>query len=185
MDHLIRTVRADEWAKVKELRLTALADPVAPIAFLDTYANAVVQPDAYWKGRTETAAEGRTVCAFVAEDQDGEWAGTLTVFLELPGEEGTFGGSAAVPQTHVAGVFVRPEHRGTGITQALFRAALDWSWSLSEPRAERARLYVHEGNGRAQALYRKLGFERTGVVVPMAGDPSSEEYEMTIARPAC
>ncbi|MEV6779563.1 GNAT family N-acetyltransferase [Streptomyces syringium] len=185
MEHLIRTVRAGEWAKVKELRLAALADPVAPIAFLDTYDHAVAQPDAYWKDRTDTAAQGKSICGFVAEGPDGEWAGTVTVLVELPGEDGGFAGGATVPQTHIVGVFVRPEHRGTGLTQALFGAALDWSWALTEPRAERVRLYVHEANARAQALYRKLGFEPAGVVVPMPGDPSAKEYELALARPAC
>ncbi|MGW2368165.1 GNAT family N-acetyltransferase [Streptomyces sp. NPDC001667] len=177
MEHLIRTVRPDEWEKVKELRLIALCDPFAPIAFLSTYDEAVAQPDEFWQSRALSTS-------FIAEGPDSTWAGNVTVLVERPGADGVFGAPAVVPQTHLVGVFVRPEHRGTGLTEALFRAALDWSWELSEPRIARARLYVHERNARAQGLYRKLGFERTGVTIPMEGDPSSLEYEMAIARPA-
>ncbi|MFI1797008.1 GNAT family N-acetyltransferase [Streptomyces sp. NPDC020379] len=177
MEHLIRTVRPDEWRKAKELRLIALFDPAAPIAFLTTYDEAVAQPDEFWQDRALSTS-------FVAEGPDGAWAGNVTVLVELPGTEGVFGAPAVVPQTHLVAVFVRPEHRGTGLTEALFRAALDWSWGLAEPRIARARLYVHERNARAEGLYRKLGFERTGVTVPMQGDPSSLEYEMALARPA-
>ncbi|KJY44109.1 acetyltransferase [Streptomyces sp. NRRL B-1568] len=182
MEHIIRPVRADEWQQFKALRLTALLDPAAPIAFLDTYENASAQPDSSWQERVRRSSEGKTVLAFIAECPDGEWAGTVTVLIELPGVEGSFGGPASIPQTHIVGVFVRPEHRGTGLTQALFRAALDWSWSLSDPRIERVRLYVHQDNLRAQGLYGKLGFERTGITIPMEGDPSALEYEMAINR---
>ncbi|MGW1076216.1 GNAT family N-acetyltransferase [Streptomyces sp. NPDC002537] len=177
MEHTIRLVRADEWRKARELRLTALSDPVASIAFLDTYEAAAARPDELWQERAHTPA-------FIAEGPDGEWAGNVAILVEVPGGEGRFGAPAAMPQTHLVGVFVRPEHRGTGLAEALFRAALDWSWERTEPRIERVRLHVHERNSRAEAFYRKLGFERTGVTVPMEGDPTSLEYEMAVPRPA-
>ncbi|WP_433609036.1 GNAT family N-acetyltransferase [Dactylosporangium sp. CA-139114] len=40
-------------------------------------------------------------------------------------------------QTHVVAVFVRPEARGSGLAEALFRAALEWSWAVPEPHIER------------------------------------------------
>ncbi|MFC5722669.1 GNAT family N-acetyltransferase [Streptomyces gamaensis] len=185
MEHTIRAVRADEWQKVKELRLAALGDPVASIAFLDTYETAAAQPDSFWQERTRRSAAEDGVTTFVAEAPDGSWVGNVTVVVELPGDEGAFGGAPDVPQTHLVGVFVRPGQRGSGIAQALFRAALDWSWGLSAPRTERVRLYVHERNARAEAFYRRLGFERTGVTVPMQGDPTATEYEMAVPRPDC
>ncbi|MBB1246684.1 hypothetical protein GL263_24485 [Streptomyces durbertensis] len=39
-DCAIRPVRPEEWPQVKELRLAALRDPAAPIAFLETYEEA-------------------------------------------------------------------------------------------------------------------------------------------------
>ncbi len=186
MEHIIRTTRADEWQKIKALRLAALRDPMASIAFLETYENASAQPDSHWQERARNNAEGISVVTFVAEGPDGEWAGSVTVLVEVPGQDTVFGRPTTVPQTHVVGVYVRPEHRGTGIAQELFRAAIDWAWAYPYAGGsgiERVRLYVHERNGRAEALYRSLGFERTGVTVPMEGDPSATEYELALWRP--
>ncbi|MFD0070705.1 GNAT family N-acetyltransferase, partial [Streptomyces sp. NPDC127574] len=40
MNHVIRSIWPDEWRQVKELRLDALRDPVAHLAFLETYEDA-------------------------------------------------------------------------------------------------------------------------------------------------
>ncbi|MFD5101245.1 GNAT family N-acetyltransferase [Streptomyces albidochromogenes] len=182
MDCVIRPVRAGEWARVRELRLAALRDPLASIAFLETYEKAAAQPESFWVERTDRAAEGVGVRQFVAEAGDGRWVGSVSALVERAGSDEVFGGAPAVDQVHLVGVFVRPEARGTGVAQELFRAALQWSWALTEPRVERVRLYVHERNGRAQALYGKAGFVRSGQVVLMPGDASSKEYEMVVER---
>ncbi|WMX45907.1 GNAT family N-acetyltransferase [Streptomyces roseicoloratus] len=184
MDYSIRTIRADEWEKVRELRLAALQDPVAHIAFLETYADASAQPDSYWQGRAAGGAEtaGGSVRQFVAETPEGRWIGSVTVLVERPSDAPRFGAAAKVDQTHVVGVFVRPEARGAGVTEALFRAAVDWSWSLPEPAIERVRLYVHEDNARAEAFYRKFGFVASGERVAMPGDPSAFEVEYEMRR---
>lgn len=185
MEHRIRTVRADDWPRIRELRLAALRDPVAPIAFLETYATAAAHPDGFWQDRARMNAEGTSAVTFVAEGPDGEWAGSVTVLVELPGAEAAVGEIVSVPQAHIVGVFVRPEHRGTGLAGALFCSAIDWAWALSAPRVERVCLYVHERNERAEAFYRKLGFTRTGATTPAQNDPTALEYELAlIARAA-
>ncbi|MGX1887693.1 GNAT family N-acetyltransferase [Streptomyces sp. NPDC055287] len=183
MDCVIRPVRAGEWARVKELRLVALRDPLAAIAFLETYEKAAAEPDSFWEERTDRAAEGGGVRQFVAEAVDGRWVGSVSALVERAGSEQVFGGAPLVDQVHVVGVYVRPEARGTAVAQELFRAALEWSWGLTEPRVERVRLYVHERNGRAEALYGKAGFARSGVTVAVAEDPGAKEYEMVTVRP--
>ena len=179
MQFTIRGVRAEDWPLAKELRLAALRDPVAPIAFLETYEQAAAQPDEFWQGRSAGAAEGKTVRQFIGEDPAGRWLGSVTVLVEPAGVEDYFGHTPDVTQTHVVGVFVRPEARGTGLAAALFETALAWSWELSDPRVERARLYVHEDNARAQALYEKAGFKRTGVTVDAA---AGRELEYAVER---
>ncbi|HEY9328198.1 MAG TPA: GNAT family N-acetyltransferase [Streptomyces sp.] len=185
MDYVIRPVRADEWQLVKELRLAALQDPVAPVAFLETYEQAAERSDDLWRERTAGGSEAGDggVRQFIAEAPDGSWAGTVTVLIERPGAEVRFGEAAAVHQAHVVGVFVRPEARGKGLAEELFRAGTDWAWSLGEPLIERVRLYVHEDNPRAAALYRRIGFVPTGESVPMQGDPTARELEYAVARP--
>ncbi|MFC8957432.1 MULTISPECIES: GNAT family N-acetyltransferase [unclassified Streptomyces] len=186
MDYSIRVIRADEWERARELRLTALRDPVAHLAFLDTYEAAVERPDSFWRERTEGASEsgdGR-VRQFVAEAPDGQWVGTVSVLVERAGAESLFGDVPEVEQTHVVGVFVRDEARGAGVIDALFEAAAEWSWSLAEPRIGRARLYVHAENGRAQAVYRRLGYVPTGVRAALHGSADAHELEFELLRPA-
>ncbi|MFD9030493.1 GNAT family N-acetyltransferase [Streptomyces sp. NPDC059567] len=185
MDYLIRVIRADEWEKTREIRLAALQDPVASIAFLDTHEAASARPDSFWQERAEGASEsGTSVRQFVAEAPDGSWAGTISVLVERPSDEVRFGEAAKVDQTHIVGVYVRPEARATGVTEALFRAGVEWSWSLPEPAVRRVRLYVHEENARAAAFYRRFGFEATGDRVAVPGDDSAHELEYEIRRPA-
>ncbi|CAM5497050.1 N-acetyltransferase [Streptomyces avidinii] len=181
--HVIRTVGADEWAAVKELRIAALHDPVAALAFLETVEQAESKSDDFWQERAAGAASGRAVRQFVAEAPGGRWDGTVTVLVEEAGTTDIFDGAVEQPQGHVVGVFVRPEQRGTGLTEALFAAALKWAWSLDGPALERVRLFVHEDNARAEAFYRRFGFEASGTVVPMPTDPSAKELEYVFARP--
>lgn len=185
MDYVIRPVRAEEWQLVKELRLAALQDPAAPVAFLETYEQGLERSDDFWRERTVDASEAGDgeVRQFVAEAPDGSWAGSVTVLIERPDGEVRFGTAADVHQAHVVGVFVRPEARGGGVAEELFRAGMDWAWSLREPRIERVRLYVHENNPRASAFYRRIGFVPTGETVPAQGEPTARELEYAVVRP--
>ncbi|MGX1369024.1 GNAT superfamily N-acetyltransferase [Streptomyces canus] len=142
MNYVIRSVRADEWPAVKELRLAALQDPVAPLAFLETYEEAVVRPDSFWEERTARGAEGADeVQTIIAEAPDGRWVGTVTVLLEEPGTTDWAGFAVERKQGHLVGVFVRPEERGSGLTDVLFDAAVEWAWAHGAERgaADRAR----------------------------------------------
>ncbi len=181
MDHVIRPVRADEWRKVKELRLASLADPAAPVAFLDTLESASAQPDEFWQERARNA-QGPSVRQFVAEGPDGAWAGNVVVIVEAEGADDVFGNRVASPQAHIVGVFVRPEFRGIGLTERLFAAALEWAWALEEPRVNRVRLLVHEDNPRARGFYRKAGFVPTGFTAVLTDD-GGRDLEMEILRP--
>ncbi|MFJ6572422.1 GNAT family N-acetyltransferase [Streptomyces sp. NPDC091292] len=185
MEHVIRAVRADEWPQVKELRLAALLDPAAPVAFLETYDDACPKPDVFWQGRTAQAAQGVVQRQFVAEGADGTWGGTVVVLIEEPGALDFFGRPVIRRQAQLVGVFVRAEHRGTGLTEALFDAALEWAWSVDG--IERVRLFVHQDNGRAEGFYRKVGFVPTGVTVMEPAGPGRHElydHELVIDRPA-
>ncbi|MFG2574802.1 GNAT family N-acetyltransferase [Streptomyces sp. NPDC048481] len=171
----VRAVRADEWPSVKALRLLALRDPVADLAFYETYDEAVVRPDDFWRERTAGGADGGAGARqFVAETPDGELAGTVTVLVEAAGSVDWAGSAVERLQGCVVGVFVRAGHRGTGVIEALFGAAVEWAWSWG---AERVRLVVHEDNGRALACYRRLGFSPTGVAFE-----ERREIEMAVER---
>ncbi|MFE7268814.1 GNAT family N-acetyltransferase [Streptomyces sp. NPDC057592] len=177
----VRPIRADEWPEAKELRLLALRDPAAPIAFLETYEQAAAEPDSFWQDRAKGAASGTRVRQFVTEGRDGTWSGTVTVLIEDAGTGDAFGGTVRQCQAHVVGVFVRPEYRGSGVIDALFEAAVGWAWSVAD--VVRVRLYVHEHNVRAENFYRRYGFVHSGATVPMKDDPSKVEREMILDKP--
>ncbi|MER5715279.1 GNAT family N-acetyltransferase [Streptomyces sp. NPDC002132] len=178
MNYVIRSVRPDEWALARELRLLALQDPVAHLAFLETYEEALAKPDSLWKERTAGVAEGSdTAQQLVAIAPSGEWVGTATVLVEEAGVEDWAGFPVERRQGHVVGVFVRPDVRGIGLTEVLFDAVLDWAWGRE---VERVRLLVHEENGRAQAFYRRVGFRPTGVVVSVPAHPDARELEFVL-----
>ncbi|WP_404962898.1 GNAT family N-acetyltransferase [Streptomyces sp. 147326] len=183
MQHVIRPVRDDEWEKVKELRIASLHDPAAPIAFLDTAELAEARPDSFWQERAAGAASGRAVRQFVAVGPDGVWNGSVTVLVEELGTTDFLDREIETTQGHVVGVFVREGQRGTGLAEELFRAGLEWAWSLEGPALERVRLYVHDRNERAQAFYRRIGFQHSGVRVPLESDPTAMELEFVVPRP--
>ncbi|KMO98366.1 GNAT family N-acetyltransferase [Streptomyces roseus] len=181
--YVMRAVRADEWEKVKELRIAALKDPAAPVAFLETLDQAESRTDEFWQDRAKRASHGRNARQFVAEAPDGEWVGSVTVLVEEGGIPDFFEWVVEQTQGHLVGVFVRPEQRGTGLTERLFAAALEWAWSLEGPALERVRLFVHEDNPRAAAFYQRFGFRASGHVVPVPADPASKEFEYVLPRP--
>ncbi|MER5413289.1 GNAT family N-acetyltransferase [Streptomyces virginiae] len=178
-DYVIRAVRGDEWEKVKELRLVALRDPAANVAFLETEEGALAQGDEFWQQRAAGAAEGRGARQFIAEARDGRWVGSVTVLIEAQGGTDYFGEAIEQQQGHLVGVFVRPEQRGSGLVERLFDAALEWAWSLEEPATARVRLFVHEDNPRAESFYRRYGFEASGLLIPLETGAKEREYVRT------
>ncbi|MEU0971372.1 GNAT family N-acetyltransferase [Streptomyces sp. NPDC005917] len=180
-DYVVRAIRPDEWEAVKRFRLESLRDPVAPIAFLDTYEEDVARPDSFYQERAaRSAEEPSSARQFIAEAADGVWAGSLTVLVEEAGSTDWAGAPVARRQGHVVGVYVRPEHRGGGLIKALFDAGVAWA---REQGVERVRLLVHEENARAQGAYRKAGFVPSGVLVPFFKDEAETEVEFVLEWP--
>lgn len=155
----VRRIRDDEWERVRDLRLDAVRDPAAPIAFLRSYDEEAAHDDAFWRSRASGAASGNAVAQFVAED-DGDWIGTLTVLRWEEGATDHHGRLVASPRGDVVGVFVRSEQRGRGVIDALFDAAARWARAIGDDRLV---LDVHTDNQRAQAAYRRAGFTATGL----------------------
>ncbi|MDO0927042.1 GNAT family N-acetyltransferase [Streptomyces sp. TG1A-8] len=181
-NYVIRTVRPHEWPALRRLRLDALRDPVAPIAFVEDYEQAAARPDSFWQERAaRSGAEDGGVRQVIAEAPDGTWAGTVTVLIEEPGTTDFAGLPVERRQGHLVGVFVRPEHRGSGLVEALFEAGTEWAWRRG---VERVRLVVHEDNVRARGAYRKAGFVPSGVVVSFSEDAEDRELELVLARPS-
>jgi ribosomal protein S18 acetylase RimI-like enzyme len=66
-------------------------------------------------------------------------------------------------------MWLAPAARGTGLAEALLRAAEKW---CVEHHLSRLRLDVVEDNQRAIRLYERLGYLSTGQAVPLRSDPA-------------
>ena len=162
MSFTVRRVEAGEWQQVRDLRLRSLRDPVAALAFFDTYENASAQPDAFWRHRAAQAAEGGPNGQFVAVAADGEWFGSATVI----------GSRDASESALVVGVYVADGHRGDGAIEALVDECTAWA---AEGGFTGLTLEVHVDNHRAQAAYERCGFTWTGEITELE---NGREYVM-------
>lgn len=149
-----------DWRQVRDLRLQALAD--TPYAYLETFVHAVGQTEDDWRERARRS-EGPDQVGFAAVDGD-RWVGTMRAVL-IDGDP--------VLQS----VFVAPSHRGraAGVADALLDAIE--TWVLDRGFTELF-LDVHEDNARAQALYRRRGYEATGRRQPYPLNPTQQELQM-------
>jgi GNAT superfamily N-acetyltransferase len=154
----VRRVRLSEGERVRSIRLEALRDPVAWIAFIETLAEAEDHPTEFWHARAAGAALSDSAAQFIAE-AGRDWVGTLTVLIPEHGALDYFGRPAIVGRADVVAVYVRPSHRGRGILGELLEAAADWA--RAQGQTELA-LDVHTDNPRAHTAYMRNGFVTTG-----------------------
>lgn len=152
---VVRRLQPDDWQVLRDIRLIALAD--SPSAFASTLAREEAFTEADWKRRITNG------CSVVATDSaDGLPVGLAGCYLH-----------DGVPE--LIAMWVHPDSRGTGAADALVEAVADWA---REQDAARLRLWVVEGNDRAERVYRRLGFAHTGAAQPVPGNPSLTEVQM-------
>jgi GNAT superfamily N-acetyltransferase len=146
---------ADNWERVRDLRLEMLAD--TPLAYIETLETARGHSEQEWRMR---GARGSLVAV---DDATGRWVGSAGVVI-----------SNAVPL--LVGVYVSPSHRGRelGVLAALVARVEEWSRAHGGTLA----LRVHEDNPRARRAYERLGFALTGATFPYELDATQREVEM-------
>ena len=135
------------------MRLAALEE--APYAFGSTYQRELEQSDEAWVHRLASRTR------FVAE-ADGVVAGTVS------GGDGDSTGAAAM-----TAMWVDPRFRRHGVGDLLVKTVIEWARAAGY---EEMFLWVTDGNGDAERLYRRNGFARTGGVQDIR--PGELEYEM-------
>ncbi|MET9025743.1 GNAT family N-acetyltransferase [Nocardia sp. NPDC004168] len=151
----IRSLAPDDWAVFRRVRLAALTD--APQFFGTTLAEARARTESDWRRALSDRVQ------FVAES-GGTEVGTVAGMLD-PERGGV----------HLISMWVAPRARGTGVSDRLVGAVLDWAVAGGH---DVVRLEFAEHNAFAERLYLRNGFVRTGVSGPMApGDPR-REFEM-------
>ena len=142
MQFTVEKANPDEWERVREIRIRALTD--SPDAFGSTLEREERFEEIDWRNRLNQ--EG--VATFIATLGKGQDIGLVT----------------GAPYDEVAGLFsmwVSPEARGTGVGKQLVEVVVDWAASEGFPRIL---LDVADHNVAAIALYKSIGFQRTGIV---------------------
>lgn len=129
--------------------LIACVDAGASVSFMHPLTDA--QAHAFWRGVADGVDRHERVL-LVAEDGDGELAGTVQIVLAMPQNQPHRG--------DVAKLLVQPHARRQGIAAALM-AAVD-----REARAEGRSLLVLDTvtGGDAERLYPRLGWQRCGEI---------------------
>jgi ribosomal protein S18 acetylase RimI-like enzyme len=158
----IRRVRAEDWQRLRDLRIEMLRD--TPKAFLETVEHALRRSDRDWRARAERDAADRRSARFVAETPQGELIGAMGCYTDRPGRATLFA------------VYVTPAWRSKGVAEALLVPTAAWARDVLGGRD--LYLLVHEENARARAFYRRLGFVETGGTTPYELDPRELEIEM-------
>lgn len=156
---VVRATTAEDAARLREIRLEALAD--SPAAFGTTLADARAYDAERWVSMAES---GASMLALVGDRAVGMAAGGT--HDQRPGSRWLYG------------MYVTPTERGRGVADALVDAVAD------RARAEGAGelyLQVTEVMGRARAFYARRGFEPTGERHPLRRD--SRIHLETLALP--
>jgi RimJ/RimL family protein N-acetyltransferase len=150
----VRLLDVGDWQLYRSLRLTALTD--APEAFGSTLDRETAFGEEVWRQRL--AARN----TFVAEI-DGRPCGLVAV---IPAGRDT---------AELVGMWVGPDAQGSGAGDLLVRAVLAWA---DERGLSEVRLWVAEGNHRAERLYARNGFRRTGATQPIRAGEDRREFAM-------
>lgn len=139
---------SDDWTVFRDIRLESLER--APEVFGTGLHQEIDQPEAWWRGRLESADVG-----VHAARLDGEAVGMAGWLLP--------GGANARHRSYVWGVYVRDGLRRNGVGRALLTATLVDALN----RSEAVDLNVLVENSAAIRLYQSLGFTVV-VTVPRA-----------------
>jgi RimJ/RimL family protein N-acetyltransferase len=153
----VRRLGDDDWARLRDLRLAALAD--APYAFASTVESEAELDEWQWRDRLVRAAW------FAALD-DARLVGLVGAFREESGD------------LHLIGMWVAPGARGTGLAARLVESLLSWARGQHTSGVV---LWVADGNDRARRLYQALGFTATGLRQPLPSNPSIGETQYRLA----
>lgn len=172
----VRQLGADDWARLRQARLAALAE--APYAFSSTLAREQAYDEEVWRrraaaGRTFGAVDGATIAGLATslpvEELDSDTASSADLGAAEPG---------ATPAWELVGMWVDPAVRGQGVADQLVEAVCG---QARQAGAATITLWVTEMNERAAAFYRRLGFTPTGARQLVRPD-EPDRWELELAR---
>ena len=100
---VVRRVHAAEWREIRDLRIEAVGDPAASIAFLSTVEQERAHDEVFWRERAAGASLSDEAAQFIADD-DGRWVGTVTVLLRAAGTADHLGRPVTEARADIVGV---------------------------------------------------------------------------------
>jgi len=136
----IRRIRADEWPRLREMRLQALAE--APLAFGSTRSREEAFLESVWRARAADGAAGADRVIFIAEQEE-QWIGLATGL-------GPYSEGPQQLYPMLVGMFVVPSARQRGTGTALVQNVIRWD---QDSGAIRLSLWVNSSNEAAVALW--------------------------------
>lgn len=154
----VRRLEPDDHELVRAVRLRALT--LAPAAFGSTLDREASFSDDDWRNRLRPGGYPHFVCVD-ASDQP------LGLVVGGPDDVDT-------DIAHLFAMWVEPHARGTGAADALVEEVVRWAGAEGRTSVQ---LLVTEGNERAERMYRRNGFERSGRSFPRDRD-AVEQIEM-------
>ena len=157
MDVVVREVVADEWREVRRIRLRALAQE--PTAFGSSVERENLFDETAWRQRIEG---GHWVVAWLGEEPVGLVAGII--------DRGS-------GERELVGMWVEPEHRGTGVATMLVDAISTWA---KRSASRTLILWVVVENLRARRFYERAGFYGTGDFAKLPSNPGLSEEKMSM-----
>jgi GNAT superfamily N-acetyltransferase len=153
----LHPVRPEDWRSHRDLRLEMLA--AAPDAFWTQYSDVADLDEAAWRARI---AGQHHIQARIGDDP----VGSVGLFADPDEDDDTL--------TLVA-MYVAPRARGRGVADLLVGAVLEEALARGRRRVV---LEVTSNNEPALRLYRRRGFEPTGVERPHPRRPDLTELVM-------
>jgi ribosomal protein S18 acetylase RimI-like enzyme len=148
---LVRLAEADEWERIRDVRLRALLD--APDAFGSTFELEAAHEESDWRTWIAGGEGSEDQALFVAEDDEALVGLVIGVrWTEHP------------DPAHLYAMWVDPRAREAGVGRALVDAVCQWA---STSGTDRLHLCVSETNDGAAAMYERCGFADTGERTPL------------------
>ncbi|MET8779049.1 GNAT family N-acetyltransferase [Nocardia sp. NPDC004654] len=148
---------ADDWQVVRAIRLEALRE-----------------------ARDGVFGSGFEIASAWSEVQWRVWMAQRVLFVAWADDApvGSAGGFLDDGQPSLVSMWVHPNARGTGVSDALVGAVVDWARAAGHHRLQ---LWVVEDNDPARALYTRLGFIENGWRKPALDNPDvTEIVEMSL-----
>lgn len=145
----------DDWQVFRDIRVASLRD--SPEAFSATLDATLARDEAAWR---ESLAARTQFVALAADDVVGTAGGVVDPSGEF---------------AELISMWVAPAWRGKGVAAQLIEEVATWAGLLGFAEL---RLWVVEGNVRAEHAYARAGFGRTGRTQPVRPDEPAVEFEM-------